>query len=276
MPTSTNQITIKPQKGWIGVNIKELWLYRELFYIFVWRDIKVRYKQTAIGILWAILQPFLMMVIFSIFFGKLAQISSGNTPYPVFVFTGLLFWNYFSTSVTSASNVLVEQENMIKKIYFPRLILPISSSLTPIVDFCIAFIVLFGIMTYYQFVPNIIGLFTIPILLLMAFLSASGMGFFLSAINVKFRDVRYALPFFVQILMFLTPVIYPANIISPNYQWILALNPMTGIIESARALIFGTSVNPQILIISFISAMIIFLFGLFYFRKTERFFADIV
>ena len=276
MPILTNQITIKPQKGWIGVNIKELWLYRELFYIFVWRDIKVRYKQTAIGILWAILQPFLMMVIFSIFFGKLAQISSGNTPYPVFVFTGLLFWNYFSTSVTSASNVLVEQENMIKKIYFPRLILPISSSLTPIVDFCIAFIVLFGIMAYYQFVPNIIGLFAIPILLLMAFLSASGMGFFLSAINVKFRDVRYALPFFVQILMFLTPVIYPANIISPNYQWILALNPMTGIIESARALIFGTSVNPQILIISFISAMIIFLFGLFYFRKTERFFADIV
>jgi len=276
MPTATNQITIKPQKGWIGVNIKELWLYRELFYIFVWRDIKVRYKQTAIGILWAILQPFLMMVIFSIFFGKLAQISSGNTPYPVFVFTGLLFWNYFSTSVTSASNVLVEQENMIKKIYFPRLILPISSSLTPIVDFCIAFIVLFGIMAYYQFVPNIIGLFAIPILLLMAFLSASGMGFFLSAINVKYRDVRYALPFFVQILMFLTPVIYPVNIISPNYQWLLALNPMTGIIESARALIFGTSINPQILIISFISAMIIFLFGLFYFRKTERFFADIV
>ena len=269
-------IVIKPQKGWIGVNIKELWLYRELFYIFVWRDIKVRYKQTAIGVIWAILQPFLMMVIFSIFFGKLAQISSRDTPYPVFVFTGLLFWNYFSTSVTSASNVLVEQENMIKKIYFPRLILPISSSLTPIVDFCIAFIVLFGIMAYYQFVPNIIGLFAIPILLLMAFLSASGMGFFLSAINVKFRDVRYALPFFVQILMFLTPVIYPANIISPNYQWILALNPMTGIIESARALIFGTSINPQILIISFISAMIIFLFGLFYFRKTERFFADIV
>ena len=276
MPTATNQITIKPQKGWIGVNIKELWLYRELFYIFVWRDIKVRYKQTAIGILWAVLQPFLMMVIFSIFFGKLAQISSGDTPYPVFVFTGLLFWNYFSTSVTSASNVLVEQENMIKKIYFPRLILPISSSLTPIVDFCIAFIVLFGIMAYYQFVPNIIGLFAIPILLLMAFLSASGMGFFLSAINVKYRDVRYALPFFVQILMFLTPVIYPVNIISPNYQWLLALNPMTGIIESARALIFGTSINPQILIISFISAMIIFLFGLFYFRKTERFFADIV
>lgn len=269
-------ITIKPQRGWIGINLKELWLYKELFYIFVWRDIKVRYKQTAIGILWAIIQPFLMMVIFSIFFGKLANISSGDIPYPIFVFTGLLFWNYFSTSVTSASNVLVEQENMIKKIYFPRLILPISSSLTPIVDFCIAFIVLFGIMAYYQFVPNIIGLFVIPILLLIAFLSASGMGFFLSAINVKYRDVRYALPFFVQILMFLTPVIYPVNIISPNYQWIMALNPMTGIIESARALIFGASFQPQIIIISLLSAIAIFTFGLFYFRKTERFFADIV
>lgn len=269
-------VIIKPQKGWTGINFKELWLYKELFYIFVWRDIRVRYKQTAIGILWAILQPFLMMVIFSIFFGKFAKIPSGDIPYPIFVFTGLLFWNYFSTSVTSASNILVEQENMIKKIYFPRLILPISSSLTPVVDFCIAFIVLFGIMAHYQFAPNLIGLFALPILLLTAFLSASGMGFFLSAINVKYRDVRYALPFFVQILMFLTPVIYPVNIVSPNYQWIMALNPMTGIIESARALIFGPSINPQIIAISFISAATIFLFGLFYFRKTERFFADIV
>src|SRR3989344_1699075 len=243
MAISTNQITIKPQKGWIGVNTKELWLYRELFYIFVWRDIKVRYKQTAIGILWAILQPFLMMVIFSVFFGKLAKIPSGNIPYPVFVFAGLLFWNYFSTSVSSASNSLVEHENMIKKIYFPRLILPFSSSLTPMVDFCIA----------------------------------SGIGLFLSAINVKFRDVRYALPFFIQILLFVTPVIYPTTIIPAQFQWLLALNPMTGVIEAARFSIFGSPIeNPSLLLISAISALVLFSIGILYFRKTERFFADIV
>ena len=277
MPTATNQITIKPQKGWIGVNIKELWLYRELFYIFVWRDIKVRYKQTAIGILWAILQPFLMMVIFSVFFGKLAKIPSGNIPYPVFVFAGLLFWNYFSTSVSSASNSLVEHENMIKKIYFPRLILPFSSSLTPMVDFCIAFIVLFGVMAYYHFVPNFFGILLIPFLLIISFFTASGIGLFLSAINVKFRDVRYALPFFIQILLFVTPVIYPTTIIPAQFQWLLALNPMTGVIEAARFSIFGSPIeNPSLLLISAISALVLFSIGILYFRKTERFFADIV
>ena len=270
-------IIIKPQKGWIGVNIKELWLYRELFYIFVWRDIKVRYKQTAIGILWAVLQPFLMMVIFSVVFGKLAKIPSNDIPYPVFVFAGLLFWNYFSTAITGASNVLVEQENMIKKIYFPRLILPISSSLTPLVDFCIAFIVLIGLMIYYRYMPNIIGIITIPLLLIFTFISASGIGFFLSAINVKYRDIRHALPFFIQILLFITPVIYPANIIDVKYQWLLALNPMTGIIEAVRSLLFqNTPVNFSLFLISIISGIILFTFGIFYFRKTERFFADIV
>ena len=270
-------IVIKPQKGWIGVNIKELWLYRELFYIFVWRDIKVRYKQTAIGILWAVLQPFLMMVIFSVVFGKLAKIPSNDIPYPVFVFAGLLFWNYFSTAITGASNVLVEQENMIKKIYFPRLILPISSSLTPLVDFCIAFIVLIGLMIYYRYMPNIIGIITIPLLLVFTFISASGIGFFLSAINVKYRDIRHALPFFIQILLFITPVIYPANIIDVKYQWLLALNPMTGIIEAVRSLLFqNTPVNFSLFLISIISGIILFTFGIFYFRKTERFFADIV
>lgn len=268
---------IGPQNGWLKINLKELWLYRELFYIFVWRDIKVRYKQTAIGVLWAILQPFLMMVIFSIFFGRVAKISSGNIPYPIFVFTGLLFWNYFSTSVSSASNSLVEHENMIKKIYFPRLILPFSSALTPLVDFCVAFIVLFGIMAYYQYFPNIVGIILVPLLLLAAFFSASGIGLILSAINVKYRDVRYALPFFIQILLFVTPVIYPTNIVSPQYQWILALNPMTGIIELARASLFSsTAINPLIIMVSAASALTLFLGGIFYFRKTERFFADIV
>src|SRR3990167_2324824 len=202
MAISTNQITIKPQKGWIGVNTKELWLYRELFYIFVWRDIKVRYKQTAIGILWAILQPFLMMVIF---------------------------------------------------------------------------IVLFGVMAYYHFVPNFFGILLIPFLLIISFFTASGIGLFLSAINVKFRDVRYALPFFIQILLFVTPVIYPTTIIPAQFQWLLALNPMTGVIEAARFSIFGSPIeNPSLLLISAISALVLLSIGILYFRKTERFFADIV
>ncbi|HLC99946.1 MAG TPA: ABC transporter permease, partial [Patescibacteria group bacterium] len=187
MSEASYHITIKPQKGWMGINFKEIWLYRELFYIFVWRDIKVRYKQTAIGILWAILQPFLMMMIFSFVFGRLAKIPSNDIPYPVFVFAGLLFWNYFSSAITNASNVLVEQESMVKKIYFPRLILPISSSLTPLVDFCIAFVILLGLTAYYHYVPNIFGILMIPLLLLLAFVSAAGIGFFLSAINVKYR-----------------------------------------------------------------------------------------
>lgn len=270
-------ITIKPQRGWIGINLKELWLYKELFYIFVWRDIKVRYKQTAIGILWAIIQPFLMMVIFSVIFGKLAKIPSNDIPYPIFVFAGLLFWNYFSTAITGASNVLVEQENMIKKIYFPRLILPVSSSLTPLIDFCIAFIVLIGLMAYYHYIPNIVGILVIPLLLVFTFISASGIGFFLSAINVKYRDIRYALPFFIQILLFVTPVIYPVTIIDAKYQWLLALNPMTGIIEAVRSLLFQSApINFSLFIISIISGVILFIFGIFYFRKTERFFADIV
>lgn len=270
-------ITIKPQRGWIGINLKELWLYKELFYIFVWRDIKVRYKQTAIGILWAIIQPFLMMVIFSVIFGKLAKIPSNDIPYPIFVFAGLLFWNYFSTAITSASNVLVEQENMIKKIYFPRLILPVSSSLTPLIDFCIAFIVLIGLMAYYHYIPNIVGILVIPLLLVFTFISASGIGFFLSAINVKYRDIRYALPFFIQILLFVTPVIYPVTIIDAKYQWLLALNPMTGIIEAVRSLLFQSApINFSLFITSLISGVILFIFGIFYFRKTERFFADIV
>jgi len=271
------KITIQPNNRWFHINLPELWLYRELFYIFVWRDIKVRYKQTAIGILWAILQPFLMMVIFSVFFGRLAKIPSGYIPYPVFVFAGLLFWNYFSTSVSSASNSLVEHENMIKKIYFPRLILPFSSSLTPMVDFCIAFIVLFGVMAYYHFVPNFFGILLIPFLLIISFFTASGIGLFLSAINVKFRDVRYALPFFIQILLFVTPVIYPTTIVPAQFQWLLALNPMTGVIEAARFSIFGSPIeNPSLLLISAVSALALFSIGILYFRKTERFFADIV
>ncbi len=268
--------TIKPKKGWVGVNVKELWRYRELFFIFVWRDIKIRYKQTAIGVLWAILQPFLLMVVFSIFFGSFAKMPSNGVPYPIFVFSGLLFWNYFSVSLTNASDSLVSNENILKKIYFPRLILPLSPTMTPLVDFAIAFIVLIGMLFYYHFTPTLIGIVILPLLLFTSFLSASGLGMFLAAINVRYRDIRYALPFFIQSLLFVTPVIYPTSIVSSQYQWILKLNPMTGIIEAARAgIVGGKQIDFTLLAISGIIAAAIFLFGIFYFRKTERIFADV-
>ena len=269
--------TITPPRGFVNINLPELWRYRDLLYIFVWRDIKVRYKQTILGILWAIFQPFITMVIFSVFFGKLAKVPSDNIPYPVFVYSGLLLWNYYSTSLTNASNSLVENESIVKKIYFPRLILPLSATATPIIDFCFAFIILIGIMIYYHIYPNPLNLLLIPILLIISYISAAGLGLFLSAVNVKFRDVRYILPFFIQTLMFITPVIYPSSIVPQKYQWLINLNPMTGVISTARtALLQNGSINWQQLGISLLIGVIVLIFGITYFRKTERFFADIL
>lgn len=269
-------IIIKPTKGWIAINFRELWRFRGLLYTFSWRDIKVRYKQAVIGILWAIIQPFMTMVIFSIFFGGLAKIPSDGVPYPIFVFSGLLFWNYFSTALANSSNSLIDNENIIKKVYFPRLILPISPTITPVIDFSIAFVILCGMLVYYKFTPSWEGLLLLPALVLLSFLTASGVGAFLAAINVRYRDVRYALPFFIQIMLFLTPVIYPTTLLSAKYQWLLALNPMTGIIETARSVILQTKpIDFHLLLISIVAACIFFLFGIFYFRKTERIFADV-
>lgn len=269
-------ITIKPRSGWIAINFRELWEYRQLFYIFTWRDIKIRYKQTVIGIGWAILQPFLLMVVFSIFFGKLGKIPSGDIPYPIFVFSGLIYWQYFSTALGSASNSLVINENILKKIYFPRLILPFSSSITPIIDMLIAFAVLIGMMIYYNFALTVITILLLPVLILISFLAAAGFGTFLAAINIKYRDIRYALPFFIQLLMFLTPVIYPSTFVEEKYRWILALNPMTGVIEAARSSITGTApVDLNLLAISGATSITFFLFGILYFRKSEKIFADV-
>jgi lipopolysaccharide transport system permease protein len=270
------ELIIKPQKKWFDLNFKELWLYRELAFIFAWRDIKVRYKQTAIGILWAVLQPILMVAIFSFFFGKLAKIPSDGIPYPIFAFVGIMFWGYFSTSLTGASNTIIENENIIKKIYFPRLILPIASAITPLIDLFIALVVLAALMFYYGFIPTIYSLLLLPFLFIISFLASSGLGLFLASINLKYRDVRYALPFLIQILMYLTPVIYPSSILGEKYQWIIALNPMTGVIETARAVFFGVNpINFRLLAISMGIALLLFLFGVFKFKKTERFFADL-
>src|SRR3989344_6585963 len=233
MAESATTTIIKPQKILGLKDIKELWNYRELLYFFSWRDIKVRYKQTAIGISWAILQPFATMVVFSIFFGKLAHIPSDGVPYPIFVYTGLLFWQFFSDALSETSNSLVANKAIITKVYFPRLILPISSVITKFIDFIIASIILIGLMLYYGYAPHISRLLILPLLLILTFMAAIGLGLFLFAANVKYRDVRYALPFLIQMLLFLTPVIYPASI-AGKYSWVLALNPMMGVIQSAR------------------------------------------
>ena len=267
---------IKPKKTLGLEDLKELWRYKELLYFFTWRDFKVRYKQTAVGISWAVFQPFMTMIVFSIFFGKFAKMPSDGIPYPIFVYTGLLFWQFFSTALSQTSSSLISNSNIITKVYFPRLILPISGVITKFVDFFIASIILAGMMVYYGYVPNMIGLLILPILLLITFMAATGGGLFLAAINVKYRDVRYILPYFIQIMLFLTPVIYPASMVG-KYSWILAINPMTGVIKAARASLFGNApINWELLGISFVTVSILFIIGIIFFKKTEAYFADIV
>ena len=274
--TKSPTLVIRPKKIFHLSDLRELWDYKELMFFFTWRDLKVRYKQTAIGVAWAIFQPFITMVVFSVFFGKLAGIPSDGIPYPIFVYVGLLFWQFFSSSLGDVSNSLVANTSITTKVYFPRIILPISSVITKFVDFLIASIILIGLMIYYGYTPNLSGLFIIPLLLIISFFAALGGGLILASVNVKYRDVRYALPFFIQILLFLTPVIYPPSI-AGNYSWILAINPMTGVIKGARGALLGTEpVNWLLLGISFVAVMILSVIGIYVFKKTERYFADIV
>lgn len=267
---------IRPEKIFSLRDISELWKYRELLYFFTWRDIKIRYKQTSIGITWAILQPLVTMIVFTIFFGRLAGIESDGVPYPIFVFTGLLFWQFFSTALTDTSNCLVTNQSIITKVYFPRLILPISSVLTKLVDFGISAFILMIMMFFYGYVPQIESIIVIPIVLGISFMVSVGLGLILASINVKYRDVRHALPFFIQILLFLTPVIYPAGI-AGKYSWLLALNPMTGAIQNARASLLGTTpINWLLILISLIASLSLLAIGIYVFKKVERYFADII
>lgn len=267
---------IKPKKTLSWADFKELWRYRELLYFFTWRDFKVRYKQTYIGIAWALFQPVITMIVFSIFFGQLAGIPSDGVPYPIFVYVGLLFWQFFSDALTDTANSLIANQSIVTKIYFPRLLLPISTVATKLVDFAISSVVLAGLMIYYHFVPNLYGLIAIPILLLIAFMAALGGGLFLASINVKYRDVRYVLPFFIQLLLFVTPVIYSSSI-AKKYSKLLALNPMTGVIQGARAILLHTApINWLLILISGVACLIILCVGIVTFKKTERFFADII
>lgn len=269
-------LDIQPTRGWRSINLYEIWQYRELLYFFTWRDIKVRYKQTIIGILWAVIQPFLTMVVFSVFFGKFAKIPSEGIPYPIFVYAGLLPWTYFSESLTRATDSVVSDANLIRKIYFPRLITPLSASLSALIDFFISFGILLFLMAYYQFMPAK-GIILFPVLAFFTFLCSAGVGFWLSALNVMYRDIRYAVPFIVRLGLFLTPVIYPVSIVSQKYRWILYLNPMTGIIEGCRAFLLGYKSVPVFgLFLSMVTVLIFFISGAFFFRKMEKSFADVI
>ena len=270
------EIRIKPIKGWTKIDLKEIWKFRELFYFLAWRDIKVRYKQTTIGILWAILQPFLTMVIFSIFFGRVAGISSGDIPYPIFAYTGLLFWQYFSSSLSAASNSLVSSRSIIQKVYFPKIIVPLASTIGHFVDFLFAGAVFIILMIYFRFSPTPVGVLLFLPSLVITFLSFSGLGLFFASVNVKYRDIRYVLPFFLQLLIFLTPVIYPTAILG-RYQWLWYLNPMSGVIEAMRAGLLGVgTINWTLFASSALLSILFFFFGVLYFKKSEKYFTDII
>jgi lipopolysaccharide transport system permease protein len=269
-------LRIEPSRGAVRLRLAELWAYRELLYFLTWRDVKVRYKQTALGAAWAIIQPILTMVVFSIFFGRLAKIPSDGIPYPIFAYAALVPWTFFGNGLTHCANSLVGSANLIKKVYFPRLIVPVATILSEAVDFALAFSVLLLMMLFHGIVPtsNIVWL---PALLLLAFTTALGVGLWLAALNVQYRDVRYVVPFIVQIWMFATPIAYPSSLLSEPWRTFYALNPMVGVVEGFRWALLGTNTRPGLMIVlSTLAAIVILIGGLVNFRRTERTFADVV
>ncbi len=272
------ELVIKPQKK-LAVSWKEIFAYRELFFYFAWRDVKVRYKQTVIGAAWVILVPFSQMVVFTLFFNKVAGIQSGNAhvPYAIFSFSGLLFWNFFSTALTRASNSMVDGAGVITKVYFPRLLLPLASTFIGVLDFGFAFLVFIGLMVYFHFPPSWLAVALLLPALLVTFIAASGFGMFFAAINVKYRDIKQVVPFLIQMGLFVTPVIYPVSAVPQRYQWILYLNPMTGVINAVRSSFLQTApINWALTGLSVGVASASFIIGLIYFKRREREFADII
>jgi len=273
-------VVIQPTRGLSALHLRAVWQYRELLYFLVWRDLKVRYKQTALGVTWIVLQPIVSMVVFSLLFGRLLNVPSNGVPYPIFSFAALLPWQYFAGSLTRTSTSLVGSSHLITKVYFPRLVIPISGVLSGLADFGIAFVVLIVMMVFYRIVPTW-GVLLLPGFLLLAMLTALGFGLWLSALNVRYRDVNYLVPFLVQVWMFLTPVIYGSTLIPEQYRWILALNPMTAVVEGFRWALLGnaapaTQTAPGILALSIAIVAVVLVSGLFFFRSTERTFADVI
>jgi lipopolysaccharide transport system permease protein len=270
-------IYIKPSTGLAALNLRDLWVYRELVYFMVWRDVKVKYKQTLLGMAWAVIQPVMTMLVFTFLFGKVAKLPTDGIPYPVFSFTALLPWGLFVTALNQGSRSLVAHNNMVTKIYFPRLILPLASVLSGLVDFAIAFVILIGLMLYYQVTPAWHLLWTLPLLLSMAVVTALGVALWLSAINVKYRDVNQALPFLTQFWLFATPVAYSASVISEKWQIVYSLNPMAGVINGFRWALLGSGNGPDLSFwVSALISVVILISGLFYFRSMEKTFADTI
>jgi lipopolysaccharide transport system permease protein len=280
MPRDVEYV-ISPPKGVLSLDWRELWRYRDLFLVLAWRDISVRYKQTVLGVVWALFQPVITMVIFTFIFNRVAKIESGDgTPYPVFLYVGLLLWQYFSNTLTHAADSMISNSALIQKVYFPRLIVPAATAITALVDFAIPAVLLAGLMAWYHVVPHVAGLAILPVLLLCAVMCAMGAGLFLAAINVKYRDVRYALPFMIQVVMYVTPVIYPVAMLDRHpviKGLMLWCNPISGVITVARGSVLGAgTVQWDVLGISLLMSFVMFVAGLYYFRNTERYFADIV
>ncbi|GAA4451909.1 ABC transporter permease [Novipirellula rosea] len=275
-PISQEVIRIQPAKGWMPLRLGELWEYRELLYFLTWRDIKVRYKQTLLGAAWAIIQPLSTMVVFTLFFGKLAEMPSDGVPYPIFSFAALVPWTFFANAMVASSNSLVQGSNLLKKVYFPRLALPISTVLGGIVDFALAFSVLLLMMLYFGIAPTW-NVLVLPFLLLLAFMTSLGVGLWLSAMNVRYRDVRYVLPFITQLWMFATPVVYPSSMLDEPWRTLYGINPMVGVVEGFRWALAGTDTAPGPMIaVSTVVSTLILISGAFYFRRMEKSFADVV
>jgi len=265
---------IEPSRGWFNLRLRELWNYRELLYFFVWRDVKIRYKQTAIGVLWVVLQPLLTMMVFTVFFGKLAKMPSQGLPYPVFYFAAVVPWMYFSVALVTATNVVVEHQRMITKVFFPRLILPFSAVLSGLVDFAIGFVVLIIFTLAYGFRPTM-AVLLLPLFLLLAVLTALGIGLWLSALNALYRDVRYLTPFMVQFWMLASPVAYPSAMVPPRYRWIYGLNPMAGVIDGFRWALTGKGQAPGAVLVASIAMVCVALIGgLMFFNRMEGSIAD--
>jgi len=276
MNMEESALVIRPSEGWTALDLAGLWRYRELIFFLSWRDIKVRYKQTALGVAWAVLQPVSTMIVFSVFFGRLAGIPSDGLPYPVFAYCALLPWQLFAYSLTESSNSLVANQQLITKVYFPRLAIPVSAVLASLVDFVIAFVVLIGMMGYYHIIPTQ-AVWTLPLFVLLAVSLALGVGLWLSALNVRYRDVRYTLPFLTQVWLFATPIAYPSSLVPEQWRALYGLNPMAGVVEGFRWALLGTEKTPvALLTVSVFVTLVILLSGLYYFRRMERSFADMV
>jgi lipopolysaccharide transport system permease protein len=268
-------VVIQPSNRWSILSFKDIWAYRELLFFLTWRDVKVRYKQTALGAAWAILQPLFMMIIFTIFFGRLAGVASAGIPYPLFALAGLVPWTFFANAITASGNSLVGSANLITKVYFPRLIVPAAAMLAGLVDFLLAFMMLVLMMVYYRVTVTVQILF-LPVLILLTALFSLGVGTWMSALNVKYRDVRFALPFLIQLWLFVSSVILPSTSIPQKWRWLLMLNPMSGIIEGYRAALFGLPFDWPALGIASALTIVVLLYAIYAFGRVERSFADII